>query len=394
MITALKTKLALILCLFNIVAIRAQGKAPELSDRAQVSILTMGPGQNLNDAFGHNAIRIKDPLYQLDIVFNYGVYDFSTPNFYGKFAQGKLNYLLGVNRYADMLNSYMQQNRLIREQILAISKEQKQAFADYLYNNAKPENRAYLYDFFYDNCATKIRDVSQISLNNEIKFHAPNDFQPKTFRENIHDHVNQNSWGSLGIDLALGSIIDRTAKPEEHMFLPKYIFDFFANATHQGNPLVKETKVIFEPAHQKVQNSWLVSPLVVFGILACIVLWLTYLDIKRGKRNRILDGVIFSFTGVLGVFLLLLWFATDHTATAQNYNLLWAFPINLFALLQAAKALPKRWFTNYISFLIIMLGLMGLHWVMGVQQFPIGVLPLYVALLVRYIYIKRNLKSL
>ena len=120
-----------------------------LSPQAEISVLTIGPGASLNDAFGHSAFRIKDPIKGTDLVFNYGVYDFNTPNFYLKFAQGKLNYLIGLNYYEDFFETYISQNRTIKEQVLNVSSSEKQKLFDYLLNNIKPENRAYLYDFFY-----------------------------------------------------------------------------------------------------------------------------------------------------------------------------------------------------------------------------------------------------
>ena len=201
----------------------------QLTPNAEISVLTIGPGRSLNDAFGHSAYRVKDN--SLDIVFNYGIYDFDTPNFYTKFAQGKLNYKIGANYYSDFKESYVWQNRTIKEQFLNLSQEEKQRIFNYLSNNYEPENQYYLYDFFFDNCATKIKDVVVDGLDNNVIFIEPNSFKTKTFRTLIQDNLNWNSWGSFGIDLALGSVIDKQATAEEHMFLPEYIYTFFANAT-------------------------------------------------------------------------------------------------------------------------------------------------------------------
>src|SRR5690606_13967944 len=171
----------------------------------------------------------------------------------------KLNYLIGFDYYNDFLQTYISQNRTIQEQVLNLSQEEKQTIFDYLINNYKPENRRYLYDFFYDNCATKMRDVAEIALNNTIQFNEPKDFKQHTFRELIHSNLNRNSWGCFGIDLALGSVIDKKASPEEHMFLPKYIHEFFGNATikNSGEPLVKESKLLYKKIEDSTKANFL-----------------------------------------------------------------------------------------------------------------------------------------
>jgi len=376
----------LLLCIFTVVKVTSQNI---LSQEAKVSVLTIGPGTSLNDSFGHSAFRIKDDSNQLDLVFNYGVYDFETPNFYLKFAQGKLNYLLGVNFYHDFLASYMAQNRTIEEQVLNLTPFQKQEFFDYLLTNYEPENRAYLYDFFYDNCATRIRDVAKDILKDDLIFNTPQSISDRTFRQLIQENLNKNSWGSLGIDIALGAVIDKKAKPEEFMFLPEFIFDFFNEATinNSQKPLVKETNVVYQKVEKSVSSNFLLSPLMVFLIIALLIVFITYSDFKKGKRTVWLDGFIFGITGFIGICLLLLWFATDHSATANNYNVLWAFPLNLMVLHQVLKKTPKNWFKKYLKFLLIMLCLLTLHWSIGVQVFAITLLPVLIALAIRYIYL-------
>lgn len=382
----MKIKLILLLFLFSSITVNSQLK---LSDQAEISVLTIGPGTLLMDAFGHNGFRVRDSERRIDKVFNYGTFDFDTPNFYLKFAQGKLNYKLSHDNYDAFFQNYIAQNRTVDEQILDLTRTQKQQVFDFLLNNAKPENIYYLYDFFYDNCATKMKDVLEVSLKNDLNFKEPNSFEPKTFRELIHNQVNKNSWGSLGIDVALGSVIDKTATPEEHMYLPKYIYSFFEKTTfsNSNKSLVKQSRTLYKKVDKPISNSFITSPLMIFGLLGLLILWITYQDYKKGLRSKWLDIGLFSITGLIGVILLLLWFATDHTATANNYNLLWAVPINLFILKQLLRPTPKKWFIKYLKFLIIMLCLLTLHWIIGVQVFAIGLIPLFIALLIRYVYL-------
>lgn len=367
----------------------------ELTPNAEVSVLTIGPGVSLNDAFGHSAYRIKDD--SVDIVFNYGVYDFDTPNFYTKFAQGKLNYKIGANYYDEFLESYIIQNRTIKEQILNLTQDQKQQIFNYLSKNYEPENQYYLYDFFYDNCATKIKDVLVDGLKNDITFHTPEFFEDKTFRTLIQDNLNWNSWGSFGIDLALGSVIDQQATKEDHMFLPENIHGFFGNATLNNSSekkLVKQERILFNKIESKSETNFFTSPLFTMLLMSLIILFITYLDFKKNARTKWLDVIIFGVTGIIGIILLLLWFATDHKATANNYNLLWAFALNLFLIGHVLRKQPKNWFKKYIKFLIIMLCLMALHWIVGVQRFALALIPLILALLSRYIFLIHHYKRI
>ena len=366
-----------------------------LSPNAEISILTIGSGSSLNDAFGHNAIRIKDAAKNLDLTFDYGRYDFNAPNFYLNFARGKLNYAIGVAEYYDFLKFYKWQQRRVDEQVLNLTQIQKETLYNYLVNNYKPENRDYLYDFFYDNCATKIKDVINIATNNAVEFNHPENFEPKTFRTLIQEKLDWNTWGSLGIDVALGSVIDQKATPVEHMFLPSYIHTFFKLATFKNNqyPLVKESKTIYNQNLAPSSLSFFLSPLFIFGLFALIILWVTYKDFKMQHRTNSLDVVLFVLTGVVGLGILLLWFATDHKATHQNYNLLWACALNLLVIGQLFRKTPKAWSIKYLKFLVILLCLLTLHWSIGVQVFALGLLPFLVALGIRYLFLIQYYKN-
>ena len=389
-------KTLLLLCLFLFVEV-SPAQQNKLSEHAEISVLTVGPGTTLNDAFGHSAFRIKDPSLRVDITYGYGEYDFDAPNFYLKFAQGKLNYLISKIDFQIFYYAYSQRfNRTIKEQVLNLSQTEKQKLYEYLINNYKPENRPYLYEFFYDNCATKIKDVINIASNNTITFHNPKDFEDATFRTLIHNNLNKNSWGSLGIDLALGSVIDKKATPEDHMFLPENIYNFFENATIRTTkePLVKESRVLYSKKPSTPTSQFLLSPLFILGSIGLLIIYITYNDYKKEKRTKWLDVTLFIVTGLLGIMILLLWFATDHKGTHQNYNLLWAFALNILFIGQLLRKKASEWFIKYIKFLIILLCLLTLHWSIGVQVFAIGLIPLLLALFIRYVFLIKHYNTL
>jgi hypothetical protein len=382
-----KTLLFIFLFLFVEAAIAQKNN---LSEQAEISVLTIGPGTSLNDSFGHNAFRIKDSVLGIDITYGYGEYDFDAPNFYLKFAQGKLNYLISKIDFQRFYQAYSYYyNRTIKEQILNLSQVEKQTLYDYLINNYKPENRRYLYDFFFDNCATKIKDITNIAVNNSITFNNPKSYKEASFRTLIQKNLNKNSWGSLGIDLALGSVIDRKASATDHMFLPENIYSFFESATINNGkkPLVKDSRILYKQKEISKTSSFLTSPLFIFGIIGLLILFITYKDYKSLKQSKWLDITLFGITGIIGVFILLLWFATDHKGTHQNYNLLWACALNILVVGQFFRKKVSAWFIKYLKFLIILLCLLTLHWIIGVQVFAIGLIPLLIALLIRYIYL-------
>jgi len=363
----------------------------QLTEASEISVLSIGPGYLLNDSFGHSAIRVKDPLYNFDVVYDYGRYDFEAEGFYLNFAQGKLNYMIGRTEFEDFLSFYEYQNRRVQEQQLNLSTKQKTAFYYFLTENIKPENQFYPYDFFYNNCATKITDAIESILEDQITYLPPSTFEQDTFRNLIRSDLNQNSWGSLGIDVALGSKIDQLASVKEHLFLPKNLYLLLENAQIGSTNLkiVKKSKILTSSSFVKTFDGF-GSPLAILSLIAFAILFVTFRDHKKNKRSKWLDVSLFAFTGLIGLALLLLWFATDHTATSDNYNLLWAFATNLLFIPSILKTRLNNRGIKYIVFLVILLALMMLHWITGVQSFAIGLIPLLIAICVRYLFLIRH----
>ena len=365
------------------------GMAQQLSNTAEVSVITVEAGEALNDTWGHSAIRIKDKELGFDIVYNYGTYDFNTPNFYTKFMQGKLLYDLGVSKFSDFLRHYKYQNRGVKEQILDLTQVQKQAYFDYLQNNAKPENSKYLYEFFFDNCATKIRVVNTEILNKEVIYHDELFNDDVTFRDLIYQKLDNHPWGKFGIDIALGSVIDRKATPKEFTFLPSYIFENFKHAQIKKDgkvlPLVKQTNFLYKQRETVIKNS-IITPLLMFSLLALLVLFLTYRDFKYKIQNKHLDFIIFFVTGLVGLLVVLLWFATDHSATKNNYNIFWAFLPNLYFAFYVYKTKKETFFKKYYLLLLVLIFIQILLWLFKVEVFNLAMIPILLMLSVRYFY--------
>ena len=365
-----------------------------LSEKATVSVITCGSGSELYSTFGHSAYRINDPLTGLDKIYNYGTFDFNAPNFYLNFAKGKLTYQLSTTNFHYFLREYRYENRWVIAQVLNLNQQEIQDVYSFLENNAKPENRAYQYDFFYDNCSTKIEEVIKTVLKDKIEFNNSHIKTTKSHRDLISDYTENQQWGKFGIDLALGSVIDREATKDEYKFLPDYIFLAFENATILTNskkvPLVKEEQIILEdiPNH-KIASIFSPTPFLILLLLSMLIIWITYNNFKKGNRTKYLDFFILFSTGIIGIVVLLLWFATSHTATYKNLNFLWAFAPNTVVAFFILKKKLSNWVLLYLKLLAILLLTTFVVWIFKIQVFNMAFLPLLIALLIRYLYLIR-----
>lgn len=362
----------------------------------EVSLLTCEPGAQLYSSFGHSAIRVREFGSEgRDLVFNFGTFDFDTPNFYGKFATGKLNYMLSVTTYDRFIVEYDYYKRGIREQVLDLNAEQRDYLVQHLDALYDPARRFYKYDFFFNNCATKIRDAFEIAIGQQLVWNDSSSTEPKTFRNLIDEYVSPLPWADLGIDLALGAVIDRETTEREKQFLPDYMEQAFARASIVGDgptrPLVKESRIILEYPKEE-RSLGLVNPYVVFWVLALVVGMLTFFGFREGKLFKGFDIVLFGILGILGVVVAFLWFFTDHTATFWNWNLLWAFPGHLALSWGLLKYSGKAWISKYLLFVLVAsVAALGI-WLLGAQSFHPSLVPVFLVILLRANFLFYNLE--
>jgi hypothetical protein len=361
------------------------GQATKLSPKAEISVITCGPGQEeLYTAFGHSAFRVYDPVNEIDWAYNYGVFDFNQPNFYLNFAKGYLYYRLAVQDYQRFEYIYKYFDRYVHEQVLSLTQEQKQKLFDYLEWNALPENQNYRYDYFYDNCATKIPGVLLKVFGDSVQFDGSYITTDYTIRELTDLYLKYQPWGDLGIDICLGLPMDKVATPYEYMFLPEYVESGFANATIQGElgrvQLVKQTRVAYE-AQQKTFTKTFFQPLVVFSFFFLIVAGLSYRDLKRAKLSVALDILLFTVIGLVGFLLLALWVGTDHQAAAKNLNLLWALPTHVIIVFAFIR--NPKWLKDYFLVVAILSVALLLAWPLLPQKLHYALIPLVMAVAVR-----------
>ncbi len=308
-----------------------KAQAQQLSPDATVSILTCNPGAEVYSMYGHTAIRVSDPAMNLDAVFNYGLFSFDTPNFIYRFAKGQTDYAMGGERFKSWLPQYDEEKRSVYEQVLNLSPEGKNKLFQALLENAKPENRIYRYNFFMDNCATRVRDMIERNAGEPIQF--TDNHPTESYRDLIKKFHHSFRWFDLGIDLLVGKKADQPVSAYGQMFLPDYLKDQFAKAeiTVDGKPqpLVLETRTLREYPNPKLSSD-LPWPAICFGILFLIIAAFSVRSFLQKKRIDWLDYWLLGLSGFAG--LIIGWFTlySEHPAMSPNYNLLWAFPLNLF----------------------------------------------------------------
>ena len=378
--------LAIITCVISL-----DTYAFKLSEKAEITVLTIGPTQKeLYSAFGHSGFRVVDSARQIDKFYNYGVFNFDQPNFYLNFTRGKLLYRLGVNDYNLYKRYYIRENRFITEQYLNLTQDEKQKVFDFLENNAKPENAEYYYNYIYDNCATKIRDVLNESLDGAITYDYGYAETSLTYRQLMDLYLAEQPWGDLGIDICLGAEIDIIADGDGYMYLPDYILAAMDKAQlsdgqNGSRPLVKKTDFVFEGGPQSYPTSFM-SPLVLFVLVFFFIGLMTHRSIKYGVTYKWLDISLFGTTGVVGLLLLLLWFGTDHLS-AYNFNLIWAMPLNLVAVFFLFKKKKSAyWKFYYLAYGLLMLLFIATREMLP-QQLHMALVPLVLGLSIRSIFL-------
>ena len=361
------------------------------NDNELFSIITIGPYQNeLYSAFGHSGVRYQNFEQGLDIFYNYGIFDFNQPNFYSNYVKGKLTYMVGKNQYSFSERYYSTQKRYIKEQFLNLSSEEKIFLLDYLENNVKKENMFYPYNYIFNNCSTKIRDVLELAVGEKLKFNdAPVNL---SYRVLIDRYLDNYGWADIGIDICLGTKIDDKSSNYNAMFLPEYLFSSLENATVGDKKLVFETRINNLDRDQIISRG-IVSPKIVFSIFLIISLYFSFKQIKYNNKFIYFDSLLFFLSGMVGILILFLWFFTDHIST-NNLNILWAFPLNILAPFFIIKRTDSRFLNNYMILSSFMTFLILLMWLFYPEYFNnnimIFVLVIFMRSLTNVIYNKRQ----
>lgn len=347
----------------------------------RVSVLTAAPGNELYSTFGHTAIRIIDSSKQMDLVYNYGTFDFSDPDFYTKFTRGKLDYFLSVGPFTEFLYEFQMEKRDVIEQVLDLPASSKIAIQQALSENLSGNNRYYKYDFLYDNCTSRVKDILQKFAGLQVT--SPLVIEHTSFRNMLHEYLDKGgqAWSKVGIDLLLGSPIDKEVNINSSMFLPDYLMKGIDSAStnqQRSFPISKNlvnTGVALDPGNRFI-------PLLFFSAMALVFILIGSLKNKFFKLiTKFTDSLLFVLTGAIGCLLLFMWFGTDHKSCSNNYNLLWALPTHLIAVIGVWKS--SSWMNKYLLVTAIIHLVTLITWFWLPQQLNIAFIPSTIWLLVR-----------
>ena len=357
----------------------------EQEDSVHVSLVTFYPGSEPHNIWGHSEVRVQQG--PIDLYFNYGVFDFQAPAFMWRFMLGETDYIcMPVPRvYATM---GMEGRRMV-EQELNLPQDRAIAVRDFLWNNAKPENREYRYKFLSDNCSTRPRDIIEMAAGEGLQYPAMADTSV-TYRDILAHYCSNYAWEHFGIDLVLGWDIDTVIDQRATMFIPMLLMDAVAGATISNDsitmPLVKATTVPVDASTQgkvKPPTPWYLHPLTVALLVLALTLLVTGRDWRRRDVSRWFDTILFTVAGLAGCLLFFLTFMSTHEATSPNINIVWLHPLLLLlaVLPWFKKTRPAaRWF-HALNALVVALLMLAWPWQPQVGNFAF--FPLMTALVVR-----------
>ena len=359
-------------------------------DSIRLSLLTCGPGQEIYSLFGHTAIRYEDRRRGIDVVFNYGLFNFQSSNFILRFTLGETDYQLGAMNYRHFLAEYQLDNRDVWEQTLNLTTEEKQKLISQLQENYRPENRVYRYNFFYDNCATRPRDQVERAVGNSLRYDddMTTTDTGRSFRDIVHQYCEGHPWAQFGIDLCIGSKADRPISRRQMMFAPFYLKDFFAKATLADStgirPLVSLTEqpVVISDEDRQLSPACL-PPLPAATLLFIIVGAATWYGIRRQKSLWGIDLMLFAAAGLSGCILSILALFSQHPAVSPNYVLFVFHPLHLICLPWMLRKVRKKKISRYMQANFAVLTLFILLLAVIPQKINPAVLPLALCLLVR-----------
>ena len=348
-------------------------ETPRLTSNALVSLITLSPGDELYQAFGHSAIRISDPGLGFDRMYNFGEFDFATENFYLKFARGDLLYTIAVDRTEQGIGEPGQSGQGVTEVVLNLPLAKKQQLFELLELNLLPENRFYRYDFFLDNCSTRVRDAFERVLGFPLQDPTAG---RETFRQMINAYMDRMAWTQFGLSLVLGIGADRIASPREACFLPKNLENAMKAAKLPDGTSLVEKEVRYYPALPLPQTAWFCQPVPILtaGVLFWMGIWAAF----GFRAVPWLSAAVLIVFGAVGCFLLLLACFSLHWEVHSNLNLWWLFPVSLLAGIALCFSRPaiEGWLQIYLRLFLVALLLFVLLSAWLPQRFNPAVYPL------------------
>lgn len=350
----------------------------------QVSLITCAPGSDLYAMFGHTGIHVNDNKNHIDLVFNYGMFNYKSENFIYKFVKGETYYELGAEPAYYFFERYDDRKISITEQVLNLMPDEKIRIEELLFENLKPENRVYKYNWLYDNCSTRARDMIEKAINGNISYSNPKTAYPTT-RSILRKYTSVNDWARFGIDMVLGEEIDHPATNRGLMFIPAILKEEIKDAVVINNDGSKRELITaeFNPIKHKetkTEDRSHASLMCMTGLLF-IIIGLTFFEIKRKKTFKWLDVTLAFIIGLTGVLISFLFFFSDHAGVSTNYNVILFNPLAFIAIPFIIKRKTKV--LSYVILADILLYILTIV-VIG-QEINMAIYPLVSILLIRVI---------
>ena len=363
----MKKGLLYIVLTFILSVVNATAGAQSMTnpDRIQISLLTCSPGKEVWAQYGHTAIRYYDKESGEDLAINYGIFSLDQTYFIPRFVLGMTDYRMGVQPMDMFLAQYSYEGRGVVEQVLNLSAEDKEVIYKALQENMKPENVVYRYNYFFDNCTTRARDMLVNHLHGKVVY--PPAEENATFRSMIHKWNNKYEWAQFGEDLLLGVNADRKTTKSEQQFLPENLRSDFNKAKYNGKPLVKETNVLLDAETEVVEPVFPLSPLSIALIFAVISLVMMLFSYRRQQVYWAWDLALMLTSGLMGIIFFVMIFS-QHPCVSLNFILLFFNPLPLFFLYSTIKKKKVIWWK--IWGVLIILGLFGSLF----QEIPLPIL--------------------
>lgn len=338
--------------------------SPSVSSRFIISVLTFGPGDAIFERYGHNAIRVRDTVTGSDLAYNWGMFSFEDPGFLRRFLSGETRYWVAAFPSQPLIEVYQSQDRATEEQILALTPTQAEALALAVARNALPAHREYRYDYFRDNCSTRVRDALDDALGGILRPQFTALQTDLTYRSESRRLSAPDPFAQAGIELALGPKADTRMTAWETMFIPMRLRDHLRSvtvATAAGPvPLVAAETVHYVArrlAERTEPGGLVLGPL--GPVLAMWGLLLVPLSPAMRRRSRvpaaILTGGWFTLTGLIGVLLLGMWLGSAHVFWYRNLTLLLASPVALVVAIPAARAILAGQAPRWVRMLLLLI---------------------------------------
>ena len=324
----------------------AQEASPSADPAApRIGVMTMSPGVDYWARFGHNAIVVEDPISRQRRSYNYGFFDFDQPGFFLAFMRGQMRYQLVALPLEVDLREYADEGRGVTLQWLDLRPDQARKLSEFLAWNARPENAEYAYDYFTDNCSTRVRDALDQALDGALSRQMTGS-HGLTYRAEAQRLAADVPWLYVGLHAGLGPFADRPLSIRDEAFVPRRLADALSRVNNSdGDPLVSENIVLLPDQlgleHRSVPQRRNTFTVIGLG-LAFVLVWLLRSDAGRLQRvaGASLAASIWLVCGLGGLLLLGLWGLTEHTAAYANENLLLFNPLTL-GLLAAVPALAR-----------------------------------------------------